>query len=108
MCVFAKLGLAKKDADGAEDKSTNPHKGLLVEDKAIQQASSNGIAISVMTLQQPHHIRVVNIICEVATPMSDFHTMQNRNLRSIIECKEHSVAMIVGGYMENSFRAAHF
>lgn len=68
---YCSLGVQQKEAASAGDGSTCT-RGIALEEKAIRNAASNGVAISVMTLQQPGHQRIVDLICELCRALSTF------------------------------------
>lgn len=53
-----------------------------------------------MTLQQPGHQRIVDLICEICTRLSAFHGAQNAELRSVVACERYLIRMAGGGYMK--------
>lgn len=94
---LAKLSVSAKDGDAAASHSTSS-RGLQLDDKAIRNVSRNAVAMSVLTLRQAEHQRIVDVICVVSEILSEFQGLQNRTLRSIDDSERWIVDMCEGGY----------
>lgn len=97
----SQLQVKAAEATRAADGRATTTKGLLIEDTAIRGAAQNAVGISVMVLEQRHHQRLVDIICIVSKGLSDFHTDQNRVLRSIPDSCDRLAQMCSGAYMQH-------
>ncbi len=91
-----KLHVKASKVAAAADGSTQT-KGLQLDDRLIK-GGGNALVTSQLTLQAKEHQRINLIICEVADGVSDFHTKQNRDQRSVKECRDRSVEMTTGGF----------
>ena len=70
--------LTKKPDSSLDLDSTSSAKGIQIDDKLIKQAAQNAVVISVLTLREPKHQRLVNLICAVSCTLTQFHTDQNK------------------------------
>lgn len=97
---FAKK-LVAKASDVAASSSTPPTTaptGIQLEDKTLRSVCSNAVVVSVMTLEQREHQRVVSSIVACSKPLDAFHTEQSRLLRSVVQAEQWIVDMAAGGY----------
>lgn len=87
-------GMALKDRItkkmAAAQRSEQPNNStdgrrLQLDDRTLRSCCANSVAISVMTLSEPHHKRMVQAIVVCGRCLDAWHTEQNRRLRSIDE-----------------------
>lgn len=95
------FSVRKKDADEAPSSSTTSKRAMAIDEKAIRSAAANALVVSVLTLQQRHHQRCIDIACAAAAPLTAFHTAQNREQRSAQGCSQHVIDMCSGGYLRH-------
>ena len=86
---------AKVIAEAGEG-STDP-KPMQLEDRALRECCTNAVVISMMSLQQREHQRVVGLITSCSAPLDLFYTTQNRQLRSVTDAESWLTGMVCGG-----------
>lgn len=74
---------------------------MQTEDKALRKLAQNAVAISVLALQERRHQRLMGIICSVCAPLGEYHTLQNKTLRSTQDSATFSVEAVSGSYLEH-------
>ena len=98
---MAKLTIKFRDA-GA-DESTNPKK-VNMESGALKSCCKNALVVSVMTLMDLDHKRLVRIVVQVSLPMREWHTVRNVELRDVFRTKAWLIEQLDKGLMEYFYR----
>ena len=72
-----------------------------MEDRTLRKACQNALVISVMVLENANHKRVTKTIVELQRLLDDYHTTQNRALRSAADSAEWLEKQINGGIVDH-------
>ena len=60
------------------------------------------MAVSVLTLCEQKHQKVVDCVVVAGSPLNDYHTEQNKRLRSVPECRSWLQEQVSGKYMSHA------
>lgn len=97
-----KVATKAQEADMAASANTSTDgKRLQLEDRTLRACCSNAVAISCMTLQEHQHRRVLELVVVAGRPLNEWHTTQNRKLRSISDSEEWLLQELTGGFMQH-------
>ena len=73
------VGISRNDDPSLS--STSP--GMLtLDDRLVRNSCSNAVAIAVVMLAEPMHYHLIQIIVKLTQPVDDWHSEQNKTLRS--------------------------
>lgn len=95
-----KLTVKGKEDASLSGGTTDPRR-LQVDDRALRGICSNAVAVSVLTLDDFSHRRVVDIILTAQRPLDAFHTEQNRVLRDVGGTRRWLLQQIGGGIRQH-------
>lgn len=86
---------------------TTSVKRLQIQDKTLRDVCANAVAVSVVTLSDPHHHRVSACIVTAGKPAESWHTNQNKKLRSAEDTAEWMIQEVSRRHIQylNSFWA---
>ena len=87
-------------SDAAGDGSTNP-KRPTVDEKVLRGCCQNAVVISVMFLSDDTNRKLVTIAVELSSPLDEFHSWQNKLLRSVDGSVEYAISMATTGFCEH-------
>lgn len=75
---------------------TDPRR-LQVDDKALRSCCANAVTVSVFTLDDMGHRRVVDIVLVCQRPLDEYHIHQNRVLRDVPASRTWLLEQLCGG-----------
>lgn len=96
----AKLTLKAKHVEGASGSTTNPTH-LQLDDRALRGCCENAVVVSILTLDDADHRRVVDCVLTAQAPLDKWHTEQNRTLRSTESTRGWLLQQVSGAYRAN-------
>lgn len=84
--------------DGADTGSTA---ATSVDTRSIRSCSQNAVVVSVLTLQDRRHFRMLNIIVVSSQPVEFWHGIQNTETRDVKRGSKWAIAQVTGDYMRH-------
>ena len=71
------------------------------QEQAIKRCGGSALLMSVLTLREDHHRRLVDMYTAIAEPRSQFHSDQNKAQRSAEGCSSWMQKMAKGGFVSH-------
>ena len=100
---LATPAIAASAAAASTDVPTHPG-AIPLEDKALKVGCPNAVVVSVLTLQNRKNKMVLDIIVELAGPLSDRHTHHSRELRDVTRTTKWAIEQANGGFLDYIMR----
>ena len=94
--VVDKLALRPSEAMVTEEGGSTSEAKISFEDKQTISFAKNAVITSVVMLSNEDHHWIVQLVCKVGEPVIEWHSIQNRELRSAKGTSEWVVSQVAG------------
>lgn len=98
--LAVKLPLNKSGADVAADVGAT--RALQADERALRSASQNAVVVTVLTLSDMRHYRLLQVIVNAARPVSEWHSAQNIETRDTERTRMWLIDQCSGGFMKHA------